>query len=70
MESEENEEHALDEELARKRIWEYWTGDLDLAGRRNGADWHFTLHVSEFTSAMEEFVSDLEMSIDWNDLPQ
>lgn len=63
-----NDEHALDEESERKRDWLYWEGTLDLSGKRGKDDWHFTLHVSDFGQALEQFIKQIEYTIDWKSI--
>jgi hypothetical protein len=59
------DDHHLDEESDKKRGWKYWSGSMDLSGLKSDEEWHFELHVSEFCTALEELVSRLEETIDW-----
>ena len=35
---------------------------------KGAEEWHFELHVSDFCTALEELVSELEGSVDWQSL--
>jgi hypothetical protein len=63
-----DDDHFLDEESEAKREWKYWGGSLDLSGLKGQEEWHFELHVSDFCTALEELVSELEGSVDWQSL--
>lgn len=63
-----DDEHTLDEESEVKREWLYWDGALDLSGTKGREDWVFTLHVSDFCQALEEFVRQIESSVDWTSI--
>lgn len=63
-----DEEHYLDEESEIKREWKYWDGSLDLSGLKGQEEWHFELYVSNFCTALEELISTLESTVDWQSL--
>ncbi len=63
-----DEDHYLDEESKAKRHWKYWSGSLDLAGTKGSEKWLLELHVSDFCTALEELISELEESVDWQSL--
>ena len=65
-EEEGDDEHFLDDENSNKREWEYWNGVLELKGSNRGKEWKFTLHVSDFCLAVEEFICFIEDSFDWS----
>jgi hypothetical protein len=65
-EEEGEDEHFFDEENSKKREWEYWNGVLELKGYNRGKEWNFTLHVSDFCLAVEDFICFLEGSYDWS----
>lgn len=62
------EEHDLDEESEDKREWWYWEGVVGLTGHVNNKEWYLTLHIAEFCLALEELISHLESSVDWQTL--
>ena len=59
------DEHIQDEESELKREWKYWDGTLELIGQRGKKSWCFHLHLSGFCLAIEDFIADLEIAIDW-----
>lgn len=61
-------EHVLDEESAEKREWLFWDGSLDLTGSKGTNDWIFTLHVSDFCRALDEFIGSIESNLDWKSI--
>ncbi len=63
-----DDERVLDEKSEQKREWLYWGGVLDLSGTRGKEKWAFTLHVSVFCRALEEFVQQIECSVDWKSI--
>ncbi|GEM_PF-2028567 len=58
-----DDEHYLDEESDVKREWQYWDGSLELTGTKGQTGWSFTLYVSEFSRALDEFVDTLEKAL-------
>jgi hypothetical protein len=61
-------EHVLDEESDVKREWKFWDGSLDLTGSRGKEEWVFTLHISEFCQALDQFVGHIEVNLDWSSI--
>ena len=61
-------EHDLDEESPLKRDWSYWNGILELRGTKGPEEWSLILHVPEFCRAVHEFVSELEVNVDWKSI--
>lgn len=63
-----DDEHYFDEESPTKRQWKYWDGSLDLSGLKGSDEWHYEFHVSHFCSALEELISELESTVDWQSI--
>jgi len=63
-----DDDHVADEESETKREWLYWSGALDLTGFKGQNEWVFTLHISEFCQALEEFVREIENAVDWRSI--
>jgi hypothetical protein len=51
---------------ASNRLVRHWTGDVTLLGEKNGTPWEFTLVVSAFCLATEEFLALIETDVDWH----